>query len=56
MMIFDLFCRLKDYKTPYGATCLIFRSGKVVIVGAKSEKQINDSENLLSKLLDQFLI
>ena len=44
------------YKSPYGATCLIFRSGKVVIVGAKSEKQISDTEKSLPKLLNQFLI
>ena len=28
------------YKTAYGTTCLIFASGKVVIVGSKSEEQI----------------
>ena len=31
------------YKTTYGTTCLMFASGKVVIVGSKSEEQIIDT-------------
>jgi transcription initiation factor TFIID TATA-box-binding protein len=35
------------YKTMYGTTCLVFASGKVVIVGAKSEEQIKNTINEL---------
>jgi TATA-box binding protein (TBP) (component of TFIID and TFIIIB) len=43
-------------KTPIGPTCLIFESGKIVIAGAKSEKQVIDTEISLLKLLNPFLI
>jgi TATA-box binding protein (TBP) (component of TFIID and TFIIIB) len=32
------------YRSPNGFTCFIFASGKVVIAGAKSEKQITDTD------------
>jgi len=32
------------YKSPHGPTCLIFASGKIVIAGAKTEKQGIDTE------------
>jgi transcription initiation factor TFIID TATA-box-binding protein len=38
------------YKTTYGTTCLIFASGKVVIVGSKSEEQILNTINELVTL------
>src|SRR6266487_1341013 len=44
------------YRSPYGPTCLIFASGKVIIAGAKSKKQIIDTESLLQNLLKQFFI
>ncbi|MGB7956859.1 MAG: hypothetical protein WCF23_23035 [Candidatus Nitrosopolaris sp.] len=44
------------YRSPHGPACLIFASGKIVIAGAKSEKQVNDTEISLAKLLNQFRI
>ncbi|MDP9288204.1 MAG: hypothetical protein M3P08_08410 [Thermoproteota archaeon] len=44
------------YKSPEGPTCLIFASGKIVIAGAKSEKQVINTETLLLGLLNQFFI
>jgi TATA-box binding protein (TBP) (component of TFIID and TFIIIB) len=34
------------YRSPQGRTCLIFASGKIVIAGAKSEKQLIDTKIL----------
>jgi transcription initiation factor TFIID TATA-box-binding protein len=39
------------YRIPNGPTCLIFASGKIVIAGAKSKKQVIDTEISLSKHL-----
>jgi TATA-box binding protein (TBP) (component of TFIID and TFIIIB) len=44
------------YRSPQGPTCLIFASGKIVIAGAKSEKQVIDTEMSLLKLLSRFFI
>lgn len=44
------------YRSPNGPTCLIFASGKIVIAGARSEKQITDTEISLPRLLNPFLI
>ena len=44
------------YRSPQGPTCLIFASGKIVIAGAKSEKQVIDTEMSLLKLLNRFFI
>jgi len=44
------------YRSPQGPTCLIFASGKIVIAGAKSEKQVIDTEISLLKLLNRFFI
>jgi transcription initiation factor TFIID TATA-box-binding protein len=44
------------YRSPHGPACLIFGSGKIVIAGAKSEKQVNDTEISLAKHLNQFRI
>lgn len=43
------------YKSPHGPTCLTFASGKIVIIGAKSEEQVITTENSLSHLLNQFV-
>ena len=40
------------YKTTCGTTCLVFASGKVVIVGSKSEEQIIDTIKELVTLND----
>ncbi len=42
------------YRTPEGPVCLIFASGKFVIVGAKSEAQIVTTESSFLRLLEQF--
>jgi transcription initiation factor TFIID TATA-box-binding protein len=43
-------------RTSNGPVCLIFSTGKVVIVGSKSEEQITECVNILVKILDKFLI
>lgn len=41
------------HKTEQGTTCLIFDSGKIVIVGSKSEQQLIDTElSVIEKLKD----
>ena len=44
------------YRSPQGPTCLIFASGKIVIAGARSERQVIDTEISLLKLLNRFFI
>jgi transcription initiation factor TFIID TATA-box-binding protein len=44
------------YRSPHGPTCLIFASGKIVIAGAKTEKQAIDTETSLLKLQNKFFI
>lgn len=43
-------------KTELGPTCLIFESGKIVIVGAKSEKDVTDAESIILNLLSQYFV
>jgi transcription initiation factor TFIID TATA-box-binding protein len=44
------------YKALGGSTCLIFASGKVVIVGTKSELQLLNAVDHIVKKLKQFEI
>ena len=40
------------YKSSRGTSCLIFRTGKMVIAGAKSENQLNDTMNEINKIVE----
>lgn len=42
------------YKTFEGPTCIIFASGKIVIVGAKSESELISAENSVVQQLKRF--
>jgi TATA-box binding protein (TBP) (component of TFIID and TFIIIB) len=43
------------FKTPQGPVCLIFSSGKIVIVGSKSEQQLGICFDNLKKILKDFI-
>ena len=40
------------YKSNRGTSCLLFSSGKVVIAGAKSENQLNDTVKQINKIVE----
>ena len=42
-------------RTSNGPVCLIFSTGKIVIVGSKSEGQMSECANFMVKKLDEFL-
>ena len=44
------------FKTSQGPVCLIFSTGKVVIVGSKSEEQILKCANNIANILKDFWI
>ena len=51
----DVFAGLR-FKIKEGLTALIFSSGKIVIAGGKSLKEINDTSLLIQKTLDELEI
>ena len=40
------------YKSNRGTSCLIFTTGKIVIAGAKSENQLNDTVKEINKIVE----
>ena len=44
------------FRTSQGPVCLIFSTGKVVIVGSKSERQLTNCVRNLVKILKEFRI
>jgi transcription initiation factor TFIID TATA-box-binding protein len=40
------------YRSSRGTSCLLFTSGKVVVAGAKSENQLNDTAKEINKIVE----